>query len=154
MRKVLFSLGTILMCVLLASCGNPMSKLESIIDDLAENGKGYDTEKWESVLRDVADLQLAFWESEPTKADIKEFDKLGKSFEKALTKAMKGKKSQKALEKAYKALDKDKEFKKLIKAADKAETKARKAARKAAKDDDEDEDEDEDEDDYDEDDDE
>lgn len=152
MRKVLFSLGTILMCVLMASCGNPMSKLESIIDDVSENGKGFGTEEWESVLRDVADLQLAFWESEPTKDDIKAFDKLGKSFEKALSKAMKSNKSQKALEKAYKALDKDKEFKKLIKAADKAETKARKAAKKAAKNDDEDEDEDED--DYDEDDDE
>ena len=99
MRKVLFSLGTILMCVLLASCGNPMSKLESIVDDVSENGKGFGTEEWESVLRDVADLQLAFWESEPTKDDIKAFDKLGKSFEKALSKAMKSNKSQKALEK-------------------------------------------------------
>lgn len=150
MRKVLFGLSTILMCVVLASCGNPMSKLEGIIDDMSENGKEYDVDKWQSVLQDVADLQLSFWESEPTKDDIKAFDKLGTRFQKALTKATKSKKSEKAFEKAYKALNKDKEFKKLIKDAEKAETKARKAAKKAAKDDDEDEDEDEDED-YDED---
>jgi hypothetical protein len=139
MRKVLFGLSAILMCVLLASCGSPMSKLQSIIDDMAENGKEYDADKWESVIRDVADLQLAFWESEPTKAEIKEFDKLGKSFEKALSKVSKSKKAEKAFEKAYKALNKDKEFKKLIKDADKAESKARKAAKKADKDDDDDE---------------
>lgn len=147
MRKVLFGLSAILMCVLLASCGNPMSRLESIVDDMAENGKEYDSDKWESVLRDVADLQLAFWESEPSSADIKEFDKLGKSFEKALTKAIKSKKSEKAFEKAYKALNKEKEFKKLIKDGEKAETKARKAAKKADKDEDEEDEEDEEDDD-------
>jgi hypothetical protein len=147
MRKVLFGLSAILMCVLLASCGNPMSRLESIVDDMTENGKEYDSDQWESVLRDVADLQLSFWESEPSSADIKEFDKLGRSFEKAIDKAMKSKKSLKAFEKAYKALDKDKEFKKLIKDGEKAEKKARKAAKKSAKDEEDDEDEEDEEDD-------
>ena len=151
MRKVLFGLGTLLMCVLMASC-NPISKLQSIVDDMVENGKEYDEDKWESVLRETAELQLSFWESEPSKDDIKEFDKLGKQFSKALSKATKSKKSEKAFEKAYKALNKEKDFKKLIKDADKAETKARKAAKKAAKDDDEDEDEDEDDEDEDDDD--
>lgn len=146
MRKVLFGLGTLLMCVLLASC-NPMSKLQSLCDDIAENGKDFDADQWESVLRETAELHLSFWESEPTKQEIKEFDKLGKQFSKAITKATKSKKSDKAIEKAYKALNKDKDFKKLIKDVDKAESKARKAANKKAKDDDEDEDEDEDEDD-------
>ena len=147
MRKVLFGLGAILMCVLLSSCGNPLSKLQSLADDMAENGKDWDEDQWESVLRDAAELELAFWESEPTKEEIKEYDKLDKVLSKAVKKATKSKKSEKALEKAYKALMKDKEFKELLKDGEKAEKKARKAAKKSAKDDDEDDDDDEEEDD-------
>lgn len=148
MRKVLFSLGTILMCVLLASCGKPMDKLQSMVDDLTENGKDWDADQWETFIRDVTDQELAFWESEPTKEEIKEFDKLGKSFKKAINKVTKNKKAEKAFEKAIKALDKDDDFEELNKRMNKAEKKARKAASKNNKDDDEDDsDEDEDEDD-------
>lgn len=147
MRKVVFSLGTILMCVLMASCGKPLDKLQSMVDDMAENGKDWDADQWESFIRDVTDQELAFWESEPTKEDIKAYDKLGKSFTKALSKATKNKKAEKAFEKAVKALDKDDDFEELNKKMNKAEKKARKAASKKDKDDDEDEDDEDDEDD-------
>lgn len=147
MRKVLFSLGTILMCVLMASCGKPLDKLQSMADDMAENGKDWDQEQWESFIRDVTDQELAFWESEPTKEDIKAYEKVEKSFKKALSKATKNKKSEKAFEKALKALDKDDDFEELNKKMKKAENKARKAASKKDKDDDEDEDDEDDEDD-------
>lgn len=147
MKKIIYCFTALFVTMLMASCGNHLAKLESLVDDLAENGKEWDADQWETFMRDVYDVQLAFFESEPTKEDLKEFDKIGKSFDKALTKAIKGKKAQKAFEKAAKALDKDRDFKKLVKQAEKAEKAARKAAKKSAKkdsDDDEDEDEDED----------
>lgn len=151
MRKALFSLGTILMCVLMASCVNPYDKLESMIDDLKENGKGWDADQWETFLREAAENELSFWESEPSKEDIKAYDKLGEKAEKALTKVLGNSKAQKAFSKAAKALSKDDDFKDLEKKSNKAEKAARKAAKKNSKkdkdDDEDDDDDDEDEDD-------
>ena len=144
MKKIIYCLGTLLVTMLMASCGNHLNKLQSMADDLAENGKDWDADQWESFMRDVTDVQMAFFESEPTQEDIKEYDKIGKSFKKALGKALKGKKAEKAYEKAMKALSKDDEFEKLEKSAKKAEDRARKAAKKKAKkakDEDEEEDE-------------
>ncbi len=129
-----------MMCLLLSSCGNSIAKLESIVEDIKTDGKNWDADQWESVIRDVADLHIAFWESEPTKADIKAFDKLGDKFVKAVEKAAKSNKSQKALEKAYKVLNKDRDFKALNRKIEKMESKARKAVnKKSRRDDDEEE---------------
>ncbi len=145
MKKIIYYLGVMLATVMMASCGNHLDKLQSMADDLAENGKGWDADQWESFLRDVTEVQLAFFESEPTKADIKEYDKIGKSFKKALNKAVKSNKAEKAYEKALKALDKDDDFEKLAKDAKKAENRARKAAEKSSKKDRDDDEEDEEE---------
>ncbi len=147
MKKALFGLCALLMSLMMASCSDPMSKIGSLLEDIKADGKNWDAQQWEDALRDLADNYLAFWESEPTKAEIKAFDKLGDKFEKALVKATKSKKAQKAAEKAYKRLDKDKEFKALTKRIDKIEKKARKAASKRSRDDGDEDDEDEDEDD-------
>jgi len=155
MKRILMGLSALLMCILLTSCGSPADKLQGILDDMKANGKQWDAEQWESTLREVADLQISFWESNPTKQEIKAFDKLGDKFETALTKIMKSKRAQKAIEKASKRLEKDKEFKKLIKQGEKLEKKARKNASRQAEDDDEgyDDDDDYDDEDYDDDDD-
>ena len=157
MKKVLFGLSALLMCLMMTSCGDPIAKIEGLIEDIKADGKNWDVDQWENAMRDLADYHLAFWESEPTKAEIKAFDKLADKFEKAAVKATKSKKAQKAAEKAYKHLDKDKEFKALTKRIDKLEKKARRAANKRNRDDgddDDDEDDDDDDDSYDSDDDE
>lgn len=156
MKKLFYSFGALLLTLLLSSCGDNLGKLESLIDDMKENGKSWDAEQWESFIRENVEVELAFWESEPSKDDIKKYDKLSEKAQKALMKLAGSSKVEKAITKAYKALSKDKDFEKLEKKSSKAEKAARKAASKKSKkddDDDDDDDDDSDDDDYDDDDD-
>ena len=141
MKKNIYRLATLFLCLLLTSCGAPLDKYQSLIDDMKENGKTWDTDQWESFIRDVTETELAFWESEPTKGDVKNYEKLEKKATAALEKLLDKSKVEKAFNRAMKALDKDSDFKKLNKSRDKAEDKARKALRKKSKSDDEEEEE-------------
>ncbi len=147
MKKLIYCLGALLLCLMMTSCGDPLEKLDSLIDQVKTEGKNMTVDEWESFYRDLAQAHLDFWNSEPTKADIKKYNKLGDRFSDAIKKVSEKEKAQKNMEKAQKRLKKDDEFQDFGKQIKKAEKKAKKKASKSEKDDDEEEDEDDEDDD-------
>ena len=140
MKKLFYSLSALIVCFLFVSCGDPIAKMEGIIDDIEENGKDWSAEDWENCFRDMNELALTFWESEPDKKEIKEWDKLEGKLNKAISKATKKEKAEKAFKKAIKNLEKDDDFEDLNEEVQKAR---KKALKKNKKDDDDDDDDDE-----------
>ena len=132
MKKLIFSISALMMCLIMTSCSK-LGKLQSMADDMKENGKSWTADEWEQYLLDMADATLAFWDSEPSKEDIKEYDKINKQMERTMEKVAKGKKVQKALDKAMKKLEKNRDFKSAVRKLEKLEKKARNASKKASR---------------------
>lgn len=141
MKKTIYMLGALFAALMITSCAKPIEKLEAQIDDVKENGKQWDADQWEAFMRETAETELAFWQSEPTKEDIKAYDKLKNKAQKAMAKVLDNSKAEKAFTKAMKALDKDDDYEQIEKDMKKAERKARKAANKRKSNDDEEEEE-------------
>ena len=120
MKKLIFSISALMMCLIMTSCSK-LGKLQSMADDMKENGKSWTADEWEQYLLDMADATLAFWDSEPSKEDIKEYDKINKQMERTMEKVAKGKKVQKALDKAMKKLEKNRDFKSAVRKLEKLE---------------------------------
>ena len=120
MKKVIYSLGTLLLCLVLASCSSGPDYIKSLAEDIEKNGEDWDTEEWTEVLKNAQEKSLEFWESMPSEKEIDEFDDAIDE----LTDAINGL-DRKAQEKVMKARNK-KEVKKLVEKVRKAAEKARK----------------------------
>ena len=139
MKKIVLSLSALFACLILFSCGNPISKMESLTEKVNKQGDEWvDPDKWESVMRDYADIVIAFSESTPTEEEFEDFSYAAKDFQSACY-SVSNKKAKRARDKAEKRLDKDKKLEKQMKAANKRMSKMEKKFRKDDKDDDEEE---------------
>lgn len=144
MKRLIYFFSLVL-CLGLTSCGDPMQKLEDLLDELKSEGKNMDVEQWENFYRSVAEAQLSFWQSNPTKSEINKFDKLGEKFSDQVRKISEKEKAEKNMKKAQKNLNKDDEFLDLNDDISCARKKAMRRAdnnKKGGKDDDDDDDED------------
>ena len=141
MKKIVFSLSALLMCLMLASCGNAIQKMESLTEKVENQGDEWvDPDKWESVMRDCADIIIAFSETTPEEEEFESFGDAVKDFRSACYN-IDNKKAKRARDKAEKRLDKDKNLEKKLKAATKRLEKMEKKFKKKNKDKDEDEEE-------------
>jgi len=70
MKKIIFSLGTLLMLLAMVACSGGVGKIESLTKDVEKNSEEWDTEKWENVLKEAYDTAIEFLD----KSDIKEKD--------------------------------------------------------------------------------
>lgn len=135
MKKIIFSLGTLLLCLVLAGCsGSGASYFKSLAKDIEKNGDEWDIEKWTSVMKEAAEKELAFWESDPSEKEVDEFDEAQEECGDAIRDL-----KSKAQSKARKASNK-KEVEKILEKSNKAEKKVRKKINKENGDDDEDDD--------------
>ena len=141
MKKLLFAPCALLMCWAMAACSdkgkdgdkekedkNPIAEVEDFIEDITDNSSDWSVKEWKSRIMDLGEAMLAFWESEPSKDDIKELDKLQNEFQKAIMEAANGS-NKEVLEQVFKELEEDSDFKQLDKKINKAEKKARKKAK-------------------------
>ena len=142
MKKIVLSLSALVMCLMLTSCGNPTSKIESLTEKIENKGDSWDDpDKWEDVLRDFADAYCSFAESTPEEEEFEDFKNAVSDFHSACY-SVSNKKAKRARDKAEKRFDKDKKFEKQMKAANKRLEKMEKKFRKKDRDDDEEETED------------
>ena len=119
MKKFLYSLMAATLCLMMTSCGNPASRLKSLAEDISNNGNEWtDTEKWQSVLEDLATTACDFMESDFTEDDVEEFGEAVSELADALNDIDEDK-VFKAISKASKKVEKNKELKKRMKAAEK-----------------------------------
>lgn len=119
MKKLLLCLMTATLCLMMASCGNPASKIKSLAEDISNNGNEWtDADQWEGVLEDYATSACDFLESDFSEDDAIEFGEACSEFIDAIE-DIDGKKVQKALEKAAKAIEKNKDLQKRMKKAGK-----------------------------------
>ncbi|MCR4604219.1 MAG: hypothetical protein K5683_11920 [Prevotella sp.] len=154
MKRIVLGISIATLCLLISSCSK-LGKIESLSNDAKEKGKSWTTTDWVDFMNNYGEAVLAFWESMPSKEDIKEYERLDKRLNKTMERVIKSKKAEKAYERALKKLKNDREFKRLVKDTEKAERRARKAikgnSRRDRDDDDDDDDADENYDDADED---
>ena len=133
MKKIMFSLCTLLVCGMFASCGDPTAKLEGLTEKVEEQGDEWtDPDQWESVMRDYADAVMAFADSNPTEEEFENFSDAAKDFQSACY-SIDSKKAKRARDKAEKRLDKDKELEKKMKDATKKLKKIEKKIKKKEK---------------------
>ena len=119
MKKILFSLMAATLCLMIASCGSPASKIKSLAEDIENNGNDWtDADQWQSVLEDFATAACDFLESDFTEDEAIEFGESCSEFIDAI-KDIDERKAQKAMEKAGKAVEKNKELQKRLKKAGK-----------------------------------
>lgn len=140
MKKIVFSLSALLMCAMLASCGDPTSKVEGLTEKIENQGDEWtDPDQWESVYRDLADAVITFSESTPTEEEFETFTEAVQDFQSACYN-IDNKKAKRARDKADKRIDKDKELSKKVKDANKRLRKMEKKFKKKDKDEEEEED--------------
>jgi hypothetical protein len=134
MKKILYTLMAATLCLMVASCGNPASRIQSLAENIENNGDDWtDADQWEGVLEDFATATCDFLESDFTEDEAIEFGEACSSFMEAIS-DIDDRKAKKAMEKGAKAIGKNKELNKRLK-------KAGKRAEKYAEDQDLDEDE-------------
>lgn len=146
MKKHFVTLCSLIAVLLLLSCHSssnkekeekedPIAQLENIIDDLKDSDEKWDEDQWESFIRDIYDIELSFWESEPSNEEIEEFDKVERKLTNVIDHLSSSGNSSEAILTALANLERELDFDKLSK----LEEKGRKAAKKADGDNDEDE---------------
>ena len=85
MKKVIFGLCALMMCFFMTSCSTDyVQKVKDIAADIEKNGNDWDAEKWESVMEEAVQNEIAFYKSGPSKEAIDEYEKV--QFEEALGK--------------------------------------------------------------------
>lgn len=127
MKKILFSICAVFMAFMMASCGDPTSKVKSLTEDIEKNGDEWtDEEQWDSAYETIATCVIEFAESDPDQDAFEEFkdaceDCYSAMYDISEKKAIKArKKAEDKFEKKHKDLKKDmdkaeKKMKKLIK---------------------------------------
>ena len=123
MKKFFYSLMAATLCLMMASCSNPASKLRSLAEDVSNNASEWtDADQWVSFMEDLATTMCDFLESDFTEDDIEEFgdaaSELGDALEE-LDDEIDDEKVIKAFSKANKKIQKNKELEKRMKAAEK-----------------------------------
>ena len=111
------------LCLMMASCSNPASRIKSLAEDLSNNASEWtDADQWVSFMEDLATTMCDFLESDFTEDDIEEFgdaaSELGDALEE-LDDEIDDEKVIKAFSKANKKIQKNKELEKRMKAAEK-----------------------------------
>lgn len=123
MKKIIYSLMAATLCLMMASCSNPASKLRSLAEDVSNNASEWtDADQWVSFMEDLGNAMCDFMESDFTEDDIDEFgdaaSELGDALEE-LDDEIDDEKVIKAFSKANKKIQKNKELEKRMKAAEK-----------------------------------
>lgn len=113
-------------CLMMTSCGNPISKIKSLTEDVENNANDWtDADQWVSFLEDMASTTCDFLESDFTEDELLEFGEAMSDLVDAL-RDVDDSKAEKAARKAGKTFEKNKEMKKRL---EKAEKKAKKHAK-------------------------
>ena len=128
MKKLIFSLSAILMAFMMASCGDPTSKVKSLTEDIEENGNDWtDESQWDDAMVTLAEAMIDFADSDPDEDAYEDFkDALEECY--AAVYDIDDKKAKKARDKASDKFDKN--HKDLKKDMDKAEKKLKKLSKK------------------------
>lgn len=138
MKKIVFSLSAFVMCLILASCGNPTSTIASLTEKIEKQGDEWvDADKWEDALTEFAQAYCKFAESDPEEEEFTDFKYAVQDFHSACY-SIDNKKAKRARDKAEKRVDKNKDLEKSMKAANKRLEKMEKKFRRAERDDDND----------------
>ena len=117
MRKTIFSLLAATLCLIITSCSNPVSKMQSLAEDIDNNGNEWtDADKWESVIEDVMIAACEFMESDFTEEELLDFAEALTDLAKAVN-DIDDRKAKKAMQKGGKAVSKNKELDKRMKKA-------------------------------------
>lgn len=129
MKKLLFGLSALVVCLMMASCGNdPVSKVKSVAERISNEGDDWtDAQQWEDAADEVMDAFLEFAESDFEEEDLNEGVEAVLELADAVT-SVKDKKALKAMAKAFKKIEKksDKLEKKFESATKKMEKRAKK----------------------------
>ena len=117
MRKTIFSLLAATLCLIITSCSNPVSKMQSLAEDIDNNGNEWtDADKWESVIEDAMTTTCEFMESDFTEEELLDFAEALTDLAKAVN-DIDDRKAKKAMQKGGKAVNKNKELDKRMKKA-------------------------------------
>ncbi len=134
MQKIFFSILAVLACAVMTSCGDPVSKVKSIAEQIEKEGNEWtDADQWESAANELLDAFCEFAESEFDEDQLSEGAEAVSDLISALTE-VDDSKAIKAIGKAAKRLEKDKSLKKRMETASK---KLEKRAKKLKVDEDE-----------------
>lgn len=73
-KKFLLGFTGLLMCFLFTSCGNPISKMESLVKDIEKNGDEWTKpDQWDEALVIQANCLIDFINSDPTEDEYEAF---------------------------------------------------------------------------------
>jgi hypothetical protein len=123
------------MCFFMAACGGEKSgaeKMEALIEDLQQNGKGWNAEQWETFLTDMYKTQIEVVKGIQDENGYKEYVALGEKVEAALN-SIEAEADETALSTAFMKLMTNEEFMKGIEEAEnlEAELEAKYAPKEA-----------------------
>lgn len=135
MKKVMLGLCALVMCFFMAACGGEKSgaeKMEALIEDLQQNGKGWTAEQWETFLTDMYKTQIEVVKGIQDENGYKEYVALGEKVEAALN-SIEAEADETALSTAFMKLMTNEEFMKGIEEAEnlEAELEAKYAPKEA-----------------------
>ena len=126
MKKIFLSLIFVFTLGLLTSCGggNPIEDLTALCEKIEKEGADYDKDGWMDVFKSMTKIQKSFYNSEPTKEEIREFESKTSELSVLCAKTANGT----SLAQALSTLNEDEDFKQVMKELDDAAEKARSAA--------------------------
>jgi len=135
MKKMMLGLCALVMCFFMAACGGEKSgaeKMEALIEDLQQNGKGWNAEQWETFLTDMYKTQIEVVKGIQDENGYKEYVALGEKVEAALN-SIEAEADETALSTAFMKLMTNEEFMKGIEEAEnlEAELEAKYAPKEA-----------------------
>jgi GTPase involved in cell partitioning and DNA repair len=128
MKKLIYSLSVFLMAFMMASCGDPISKVQSLTEDVEKYGDEWtDESQWDDAMVTLANAMIDFADSDPDEEAYEEFKEAVEDCYSAFY-DISEKKAKKARDKASDKFDKN--HKDLKKEMDKAEKKLKKMSKK------------------------
>lgn len=115
MKKMMMGLCALMMCFLMAACGEKtgISKMEALVEDVQKNGSSWDAAQWENFFKGMYSAQIEALRAVETEED---FNAIEDANEKATTvlDAIQDQVNQEAITEAFQKLMADEDFMKLL----------------------------------------